>query len=352
MLFVQLAGVGGPPITIKATRPARRPGLSRTMTGGDRDHIGRSTIYSHSVIRELLPYYDGSSTHCRRPRRWGRRADLLRGARNWIFRWRRRRTSRGRHSGRSRTPSCSPREPRAEEDDPERLVFPLAQRVHILRPLLTRVYRAPACAINLKAKRSTSVSYIPMALTCDLWSPTGKRVTFVADAFASAWRTRPRRARASPGASARPESSSRRKHAPSCSRAARSRRRALAEQRPAESERLGGTGTDRPFRRRSSPGHALRHGVVARAGFQRAHRLSRRRHARSRRRDSRVSAVLTHSATPAFGCLRQRPSWRRHGADTVGRLIGLRSQGSHGERRSSPEHRRVHRRRRRVTKRL
>src|SRR3954467_15202787 len=38
--------------------------------------------------------------------------------------------------------------------------------------------------INLKAKRSTSVSYIPMALTADAWCSTGKAATLIADAFA------------------------------------------------------------------------------------------------------------------------------------------------------------------------
>jgi choline dehydrogenase-like flavoprotein len=39
--------------------------------------------------------------------------------------------------------------------------------------------------INLKAKRSTNVSYVPMALTADAWSKGGKPVTLVPDAFAT-----------------------------------------------------------------------------------------------------------------------------------------------------------------------
>ena len=38
---------------------------------------------------------------------------------------------------------------------------------------------------NLFAKRSTDNSYIPMALTADAWSPGGRPVTLVADAFAT-----------------------------------------------------------------------------------------------------------------------------------------------------------------------
>ena len=40
---------------------------------------------------------------------------------------------------------------------------------------------APA---NLKAKRSTSVSYVPMALTADRWARGGKAVTLIANAYA------------------------------------------------------------------------------------------------------------------------------------------------------------------------
>src|SRR6185295_16463358 len=38
---------------------------------------------------------------------------------------------------------------------------------------------------NLAAKRSTDNSYVPMALTADAWSPGGKPVTLIADAFAT-----------------------------------------------------------------------------------------------------------------------------------------------------------------------
>lgn len=44
----------------------------------------------------------------------------------------------------------------------------------------TEPLKSPA---NLKAKRSTNTSYVPMALTADLWSPGGKAVTLISDAF-------------------------------------------------------------------------------------------------------------------------------------------------------------------------
>jgi hypothetical protein len=39
--------------------------------------------------------------------------------------------------------------------------------------------------LNLVAKRSTNVSYVPMALTADRWAPGGRPITLVPDAFAT-----------------------------------------------------------------------------------------------------------------------------------------------------------------------
>jgi choline dehydrogenase-like flavoprotein len=46
-------------------------------------------------------------------------------------------------------------------------------------------YQPLGAPINLKAKRSTSVSYIPMALTADGWSAQGRPIALIADAFAT-----------------------------------------------------------------------------------------------------------------------------------------------------------------------
>ncbi|HLB22899.1 MAG TPA: GMC oxidoreductase [Dehalococcoidia bacterium] len=46
-------------------------------------------------------------------------------------------------------------------------------------------YEAPGAPINLKAKRSTNVSYVPMALTADRWASGGRAVTLRPNAFAT-----------------------------------------------------------------------------------------------------------------------------------------------------------------------
>ncbi|HEV8484932.1 MAG TPA: GMC family oxidoreductase N-terminal domain-containing protein [Blastocatellia bacterium] len=69
-------------------------------------------------------------------------------------------------------------------DDAARLRFPQAKGCTFCGHCSQGCFEPRGAPINLKAKRSTSVSYIPMALTCDLWSRSGNPVTLISDAFA------------------------------------------------------------------------------------------------------------------------------------------------------------------------
>jgi choline dehydrogenase-like flavoprotein len=69
-------------------------------------------------------------------------------------------------------------------DNPRLLRFPLAQGCTFCGHCSQGCFEPLRAPINLKAKRSTSVSYIPMALTADLWSRHGRPITLIADAFA------------------------------------------------------------------------------------------------------------------------------------------------------------------------
>ncbi|MGH9139088.1 MAG: GMC oxidoreductase [Acidimicrobiales bacterium] len=63
------------------------------------------------------------------------------------------------------------------------LVFPQATGCTFCGYCFQGCYEPVRAPINLKAKRSTNVSYIPMALTADHWSPGGRPVTLVSNAF-------------------------------------------------------------------------------------------------------------------------------------------------------------------------
>ncbi|HVQ14192.1 MAG TPA: GMC oxidoreductase, partial [Vicinamibacterales bacterium] len=78
-----------------------------------------------------------------------------------------------------------PRGTAGRTNDPNKVVFPRAWGCTFCGHCSQGCYEPLRAPINLKAKRSTSVSYIPMALTCDSWSRHGKPITLVADAFAT-----------------------------------------------------------------------------------------------------------------------------------------------------------------------
>jgi choline dehydrogenase-like flavoprotein len=78
-----------------------------------------------------------------------------------------------------------PRGNAGKTGDSHRLMFPHAQGCTFCGHCSQGCFESLGAPINLKAKRSTSVSYIPMALTGDLWSRNGRAITLVSDAFAT-----------------------------------------------------------------------------------------------------------------------------------------------------------------------
>ena len=68
-------------------------------------------------------------------------------------------------------------------NDPALLRFPQAQGCTLCGYCFQGCYEPIAAPRNLKAKRSTAVSYMPMALTADAWVSGGRRATVVTDAF-------------------------------------------------------------------------------------------------------------------------------------------------------------------------
>jgi len=73
----------------------------------------------------------------------------------------------------------------ANPNDPhDPLVFPNAQGCTFCGHCTTGCYMPVRAPRNLKAKRSTYNSYVPMALTADLWKTGGRAMTLIADSFA------------------------------------------------------------------------------------------------------------------------------------------------------------------------
>ena len=69
--------------------------------------------------------------------------------------------------------------------DPAQLRFPQATGCTFCGYCLQGCNNPPAAPRNLKAKRSTDTSYVPMAITADAWAAGGRAATLVTDAYAT-----------------------------------------------------------------------------------------------------------------------------------------------------------------------
>lgn len=185
MLFLQLSGVGGTTNHYLGNSPRAAPGVFDDYRGDDRNKYDIDHLFPFGY-RELLPYYEWvehtlpvqtapmslkEEIFFDGAKRLGlpleRTKDITRAA----FRP-------------QQNAILQPQGTAGRTDNPHRLVFPLAQGCTFCGHCAQGCFEPRRAPINLKAKRSTSVSYIPMALTCDLWSRGGKPVTLIADAFA------------------------------------------------------------------------------------------------------------------------------------------------------------------------
>jgi choline dehydrogenase-like flavoprotein len=185
-LIVQLAGVGGTTNHYQANSPRAMPGAFGGYDGADRDAYDTGHLFPFAY-RELLPYYEWveailpvqtapmgtkeeiffrGAALLGLPQQTGK--DIVRAAyraqENAIL-------QPGGNAGKT--------------DDASRLEFPEARGCTFCGHCTQGCFEPRRAPINLKAKRSTSVSYVPMALTCDLWSRHGKAVTLISDAFAT-----------------------------------------------------------------------------------------------------------------------------------------------------------------------
>lgn len=70
--------------------------------------------------------------------------------------------------------------------DASRLIWPQAQGCTFCGYCVQGCYEPRQAPRNLKAKRSTDNSYMPMALTAGRWQPGGRDITLVTDAFVTA----------------------------------------------------------------------------------------------------------------------------------------------------------------------
>jgi choline dehydrogenase-like flavoprotein len=185
MLFVQLSGVGGTTNHYQANSPRAAPGVFADYRGSDRDAYDREHLFPFRY-RELLPYYDWvERTLPVSTAPMGIKEEVFfHGARKLGLPLQTTKDINGAAFRPQENAILQPGGRAGKTDNPAKLMFPHAQGCTFCGHCSQGCFEPLRAPINLKAKRSTSVSYIPMALTCDQWSRTGKAVTLVADAFA------------------------------------------------------------------------------------------------------------------------------------------------------------------------
>lgn len=184
-LMVQLSGVGGTTNHYQGNSPRAMPGAFMDYGGPNRNQYDTEHLFP---IRywEFVPYYEWvEHTLPVLPAPMGRKEEVFfEGAQRLGLPLQ---TSKDITTAAFRPQQNAILQPRGRAGrtgDPAHLIFPHAQGCTFCGHCGQGCYLPHAAPHNLKAKRATSVSYVPMALTCDSWSRSGRPVTLISDAFA------------------------------------------------------------------------------------------------------------------------------------------------------------------------
>jgi choline dehydrogenase-like flavoprotein len=179
----QTAGVGGSTVHYFANSPRAIPGAFADYAGPDR------AAYDSAVAplgyRELIPYYEWvEHTLPVQTAAMGTKEELfLRGSAKLGLP---RQTSKDITVAAYRPQENAILQPQGtagRTSDPKKLVYPRAQGCTFCGHCPQGCIEPVKSPRNLRAKRSTHTSYVPMALTADRWAH-GRAATLMADAFA------------------------------------------------------------------------------------------------------------------------------------------------------------------------
>lgn len=184
-LLLQLSGVGGSTNHYLGNSPRSMPGVFMDYDGADRDAYDTAHLFPFAY-RDLIPYYE-----------WVEHtlpvATAPMGTKEEIFFDAATRLGLPVQTSKDITRAAfrpqenailQPRGNAGKTTDPKKLVFPKARGCTFCGFCAQGCFEPIGAPINLNAKRSTSVSYVPMALTADLWAEEGKAITLMHDAFA------------------------------------------------------------------------------------------------------------------------------------------------------------------------
>lgn len=184
-LVWQVAGVGGTTQHYLANSPRAMPGVFAGYAGADAAAYDRAHEFPFRY-RDFIPYYEWvEETLPVQTAAMGTKEEIFLQAAGKLGLPVQRSKTTTRDSYRPQENAIlQPSGVAGKTSDPRKLVFPQAKGCTFCGYCLQGCMEPLGAPRNLKAKRSTDNSYVPMALTADRWSPGGKAITLVADAFA------------------------------------------------------------------------------------------------------------------------------------------------------------------------
>jgi choline dehydrogenase-like flavoprotein len=179
----QLAGVGGTTQHYYGNCPRAQPGVFEGYSGSDAGSFdGHRFPFSY---RELIPYYEWvEATLPVQTAAMGTKEQLFFEGAQGIGLPVNTTKDISRNSFRPQENAIlQPQGTAGKTSDSSQLTYPQAQGCTFCGYCFEGCVEPRRAPRNLKAKRSTDNSYVPMALTADAWAPGGKAVTLLPDSY-------------------------------------------------------------------------------------------------------------------------------------------------------------------------
>jgi choline dehydrogenase-like flavoprotein len=184
-VIAQVAGVGGTTLHYFGNSPRAMPGAFKGYSRGDWAAYDRAHQFPFSY-QELIPYYEWvEETLPVQTAAMGTKEEIFLNAAASIGLWHQTSKNVERDAFRSQENAIlQPQGQAGKTSDPKLVQYPSAKGCVFCGHCYQGCNLPLGAPRNLKAKRSMDNSYIPMALTADLWARGGKAITLVPNAFA------------------------------------------------------------------------------------------------------------------------------------------------------------------------
>jgi choline dehydrogenase-like flavoprotein len=183
-VIFQVSGVGGTTLHYLGNNPRAMPGVFNGYAGADAAAYDEAHRFPFSY-EELIPYYRwAEATLPVQTAAMGTKEEVFfRGAEAVGLPAQTTKDITRAAFRPQENAILQPQGTAGKTGDPKKLVFPQAKGCTFCGHCVNGCFEPLGAPRNLKAKRTTYASYVPMALTADLWT-NGKAVTLVPDAFA------------------------------------------------------------------------------------------------------------------------------------------------------------------------